>query len=194
MSRVWKDDPCPRNTTSGVTRRYTVGNLTCGGCVARAETALCAVPGVLSAGVNLATRRADLLIGDGFDGAALTAAMDKAGYPVMPVDGRALRVSVGNLSCGGCAARAEAALTALPDVQEARVNLASKRAELAALGRRRPELGAVEAANGKAGYPRSRCWMRQPKPAAPPEPPPTRPAPSGPRGPSWPVALSLPVW
>jgi len=178
----------PKDTTSGVTRRYTVGNLTCGGCVARAETALCAVPGVLSAGVNLATRRADLLIGDGFDGAALTAAMDKAGYPVMPVDGRALRVSVGNLSCGGCAARAEAALTALPDVQEARVNLALKRAELRlAEG---ADWARVEAAMEKAGYPVA--LLDAPQTGGPPEPPADETAPMR-RAVFLAGALSLPV-
>ncbi|BDW86923.1 heavy metal translocating P-type ATPase [Roseicyclus marinus] len=141
----------PKDTTAPALRRYSVDNLTCGSCVARAETALAAVPGVESAVVNLATRRADLRIGAGFDPAALATAMTSAGYPVHPVDGVALRASVGNLNCGGCASRAEKALNALPEVLEAQVNLALKRADI-----RLTDAGdwpVVQAAMDKAGYP-----------------------------------------
>jgi P-type Cu+ transporter len=155
----------PKDTAPGVSRRYSVENLTCGSCVARAETALAAVPGVLSAQVNLATRRADLLTGDGFDAAALSAAMDKAGYPVAPAGGHALRVSVGNLSCGGCASRAETALTALPEVLEAQVNLALKRADLRLADG--ADWAQVEAAMDKVGYPVTRIEAEPEAPAAP---------------------------
>jgi copper chaperone CopZ len=49
----------PRDT-SQITLRYGVGNLHCGGCVGRAEAAMAAVPGVIAAQVNLATKRAIL--------------------------------------------------------------------------------------------------------------------------------------
>ncbi|NKX42960.1 heavy metal translocating P-type ATPase [Roseicyclus persicicus] len=141
----------PRDTSDTTTRRYAVDNLSCGSCVARAETALAAVPGVRTAEVNLATRRATLETGAGFDPAALDQAMVAAGYPVRPLDAPPLRVSVGNLNCGGCASRAETALNALPEVLEAQVNLALKRADL----RLAPgaDWARVEAAMETAGYP-----------------------------------------
>lgn len=140
----------PRDTQHK-TRRYAVDNLTCGGCVARAEAALAAVPGVVSAQVNLATRRADVVTDDGFDATALDAAMRGAGYPVQPTGGRELRVAVANMTCGGCASRAETALNALPEVLEAQVNLALKRADIRlAEG---ADLARVEAAMKAAGYP-----------------------------------------
>ncbi|MDG3042681.1 heavy metal translocating P-type ATPase [Roseicyclus marinus] len=141
----------PKDTTSSILRRYAVDNLTCGSCVARAETALATVPGVESARVNLATRRADLRILPGFDPAALASAMTSAGYPVHPVDGVAMRASVGNLNCGGCASRAEKALNALPEVLEAQVNLALKRADIRLADA--ADWPVVEAAMDKAGYP-----------------------------------------
>lgn len=119
----------PRDT-SPITLRYGVGNLHCGGCVGRAEAAMAAVPGVISAEVNLVTKRAVLRAEADFDAQALAARMAQAGYPVQPLDERMVRVSVDNMTCGGCAARAETALRALPDVLEADVNLALKRADL----------------------------------------------------------------
>ncbi|MEJ6392715.1 heavy metal translocating P-type ATPase [Gymnodinialimonas sp. 2305UL16-5] len=66
------------------TLRFAVGNLSCGGCAARAEGALAAVPGVLRARVNFATRRADVTM-SGADTGQLSAAMDHAGYPISPI-------------------------------------------------------------------------------------------------------------
>jgi Cu+-exporting ATPase len=140
----------PRDTQHK-TRRYAVENLTCGGCVSRVEAALATVPGVLSAQVNLATRRADLVTDAGFDAVALDAAMRGAGYPVHATGGNEIRVVVANLTCGGCASRAETALTALPEVLEAQVNLALRRADLRlAEG---ADFTRVEAAMEAAGYP-----------------------------------------
>ena len=119
------------DTLSPMTLRYDVANLNCGGCAARAQTALAALPGVHSATVNFATRRADLVVGPDFDADAAGSAMDDAGYPVTErPDPTRLRVEVGNLTCGSCVARAEAALTDMPGVTGARVNLATGRADI----------------------------------------------------------------
>jgi heavy metal translocating P-type ATPase len=119
------------DTLSPITLRYDVANLNCGGCASRAQTALSAVPGVQSATVNFATRRADLVVGPDFDGGAFGPAMEKAGYPVTErTDPTRLRVEVDNLTCGSCVARAEAALMEVPGVTEARVNLATGRADI----------------------------------------------------------------
>jgi Cu+-exporting ATPase len=100
------------------TLRYDVANLNCGGCAARAQTALAAIPGVEAAAVNFATRRAELVVtGPGFEPDAVGPAMDAAGYPVTDraAPGRQ-RFAIENLHCGSCVARAEAALLEVPGV------------------------------------------------------------------------------
>jgi Cu+-exporting ATPase len=178
----------PKDTTQVRQRRFTVDNLTCGGCVARAETALSGVPGVVSAEVNLATRRAEVSTDDRFDAAVLTAAMTKAGYPVHPIDGQAMRVSVSNMSCGGCASRAETALKALPEVLDAQVNLALHRADLRLADG--ADWARVEAAMEAAGYPVAQL---EPETAAPSDAPADEAAPMR-RAVIWAAALTLPVF
>ncbi|WP_439136553.1 heavy metal translocating P-type ATPase [Roseicyclus sp.] len=143
----------PRDTPQ-TTWRYEVGNLHCGGCVGRAEAAMAAVPGVISAQVNLVTKRAAITADAGFDRQALAARLADAGYPLLPLDDRLVRVSVGNMTCGGCAGRAEAALRALPDVLEADVNLALKRADLRIT--QDADWSMITDAMQKAGYPVTR--------------------------------------
>ncbi len=58
-----------------------IGGMTCASCAGRVEKALRAVPGVLSATVNLATERAAvILLGAGSNPEPLIAAVQKAGY------------------------------------------------------------------------------------------------------------------
>jgi len=67
-----------------------VEGMTCASCVARVEKALKKVPGVASAEVNLATERAQVrLSAREPDVAALTAAIEKAGYTARPVQAAA---------------------------------------------------------------------------------------------------------
>ncbi len=64
-----------------------VDGLSCASCVARAEKALLAVPGVLEATVNLATKRAQLRILTGAtDARRLADTLTAAGYPARPRD------------------------------------------------------------------------------------------------------------
>ena len=61
--------------------------LSCASCVGRVERALAEVPGVTSASVNLATRRAEIRHRDGIVGApALAAAVETAGYSARPAE------------------------------------------------------------------------------------------------------------
>ena len=143
----------PRDT-SQITLRYGVGNLHCGGCVGRVETAIAAVPGVIAAQVNLATKRAVITTDAAFDARALTARLAQAGYPLHALDEQNIRVSIDNMTCGGCAARAETALRALPDVLEADVNLALKRADLRLVAG--ADWSVIADAMQKAGYPVTR--------------------------------------
>ncbi|QBC32485.1 heavy metal translocating P-type ATPase [Pandoraea sp. XY-2] len=63
-----------------------IGGMTCASCVGRVEKALRQVPGVVEANVNLATERAAVRGVRGvLDVAALTAAVEQAGYEASPV-------------------------------------------------------------------------------------------------------------
>jgi len=64
-----------------------IGGMTCASCVGRVERALAALPGVLSAEVNLATERARVRVLDGgADRAALIRGVVAAGYEAEPVE------------------------------------------------------------------------------------------------------------
>ncbi len=64
-----------------------VQDLSCATCVGKAEDALLATPGVLSAQVNLATRRAEVsYLAGTTDARDLSQRLTRAGYPAQPVD------------------------------------------------------------------------------------------------------------
>jgi Cu+-exporting ATPase len=68
--------------------RLTVEGMSCASCVGRVERALDAVPGVVSASVNLATSEARVSVLTGADGRrAVLEALDAAGYPARPDTG-----------------------------------------------------------------------------------------------------------
>jgi len=62
----------------------TLDGLSCASCVGRAESALCAVPGVAEARVNLATRQARVRYDAPATEADLRRALETAGYPAAP--------------------------------------------------------------------------------------------------------------
>ncbi len=104
-----------------------IEGMTCASCVGRVERALRAVPGVLDASVNLATERASIRSDATIDHAALTAAVEKAGYSVPQVN---IELSIEGMTCASCVARVERALKAVPGVTEATVNLATEKATI----------------------------------------------------------------
>jgi len=59
---------------------FPVGGMTCASCVARVETALSSVPGVVSASVNLASEKATVEYIEGTDSSELQRAVREAGY------------------------------------------------------------------------------------------------------------------
>jgi Cu+-exporting ATPase len=61
-----------------------IGEMTCASCVARVEKALRAVPGVVSAEVNLATESATVRATADVEPGALVAAVERAGYTARP--------------------------------------------------------------------------------------------------------------
>lgn len=141
--------PDTNPTRSSVTRlSLPVDGMTCASCVGRVERALKAVPGVQTASVNLATERADLTFTGAADPQAAVRAIESAGYAVRE---ETTELAIEEMTCASCVGRVEKALTQLPGVLEASVNLATERARVRHLA------GVVaitdlEAAVEKAGY------------------------------------------
>ncbi len=104
-----------------------VEGMSCAGCVSRVERALTTLPGARDVAVNLATRRASLVLEDGTGPGDVAAALAAAGYPVastetvLPVEG---------MHCASCVGRVEKALTSIPGVTGASVNLAAGQARV----------------------------------------------------------------
>ncbi|WP_309667309.1 heavy metal translocating P-type ATPase [Tabrizicola sp.] len=102
-----------------------VEGMTCASCVGRVERALKAVPGVSGASVNLATERAEVEADPTVDRAQLVAAIAASGYTVPSA---AQELTIEGMTCASCVARVERALSAVPGVTGAVVNLATEQA------------------------------------------------------------------
>ena len=108
--------------------RLTIGveGMTCASCVRYVEEALSEVPGVESANVNLATERATVDLDPVIVPASLLAeALDDAGYGAV-ID--TVTLNVGGMTCASCVGYVEEALSEVPGVVNAAVNLATERA------------------------------------------------------------------
>jgi Cu+-exporting ATPase len=125
---------------------FPVEGMTCASCVRRVENALKAVPGVHSAVVNLATRKATVE-GDVSWG-SLFRAVEDAGYT--PIDirpkGQGRTYLVEGMTCASCAMRVENALKSVPGIDEAVVNLATHKAVVRGTASHAQLVEAVEAA------------------------------------------------
>ncbi|MBT53330.1 MAG: copper-translocating P-type ATPase [Mameliella sp.] len=127
--------------------RFEVTGMTCGGCAGRAERALVGVEGVTSASVNLANRMAT--VDTDRPASDLRDTLKTAGYPAAETH---IRLTIDGMSCASCVGRVETALTNLPGVLTARVNLTTQTADVQVL------TGTVTAQSlsdtvTKAGYP-----------------------------------------
>ncbi|RYH08392.1 heavy metal translocating P-type ATPase [Tropicimonas sp. IMCC6043] len=133
------------------TLNLSVEGMSCASCVGRVERTLGALPGVEKAAVNLASESARVDFAEQADIAAVTEALEKAGYPARTGE---LTLRVENMSCASCVGRVERALAKVPGVLEASVNLASETARVRYLeGQVTPDL-LVRTAT-EAGYPAS---------------------------------------
>ena len=130
------------------TARFRLEGMTCASCVARAERVLRAVPGVVSARVNLADDSADVSFTAPASRAAVAAALDRAGYPPRQ---SVLRLSVEGMTCAACTGRVERVLQAQPGVISVRANLAARRASVT-LWDGQAEPGRLAAAVTRAGF------------------------------------------
>jgi len=100
--------------------------MTCASCVAHVEKALKEVDGVKDVNVNLATERANVW----FNSEAVTmgdlvVAVRETGYEV-PTE--TVILPIGGMTCASCVAHVEKALSKVPGVVEANVNLATEKA------------------------------------------------------------------
>ncbi len=124
-----------------------IEGMSCASCVSRVEKALLAVPGVVSASVNLATERAHVVVSPALGAQALSEAVRRAGYQVA-TSRHTLHVE--GMTCASCVARVEKALLKVPGVSAAAVNLATERASVDTLST--VPVAALLAAVEKAGY------------------------------------------
>ncbi len=110
-------------TTTTPLIRTQITGMTCGGCAARVQRALDAMPGVADVAVNLTGETAQLRLAGGQSAADLAKILTDAGYPARMAEAR---LQIENLSCASCVGRAERALIATPGVVTASVNLATE--------------------------------------------------------------------
>ncbi|WP_215399241.1 heavy metal translocating P-type ATPase [Rheinheimera oceanensis] len=127
------------------TMQLAIKGMTCASCVQRIEKALLAVPGVKSAGVNLATDTATVNGNASFDD--LSAAVSGAGYELQTTQ---RQFAVKGMTCASCAGRVEKSLLQVPGVTSATVNLATEHVSITLLPA--TEDSALQQAVAAAGY------------------------------------------
>jgi Cu+-exporting ATPase len=102
-----------------------VRGMTCASCVRRIEQALGEVPGVAEATVNLATERARVVYDPRLVAPqALTEAIAQAGYEAGV---ETISLPVRGMTCASCVLKVEQALSGVPGVVRATVNLATEK-------------------------------------------------------------------
>ncbi|TEU07965.1 MAG: heavy metal translocating P-type ATPase, partial [Anaerolineales bacterium] len=105
-----------------------VRGMTCASCVAHVEKALKGVDGVAEVNVNLATEKASVTLNTEAAGiGSLVAAVQETGYEI-PTETTTL--PIGGMTCASCVAHVERALSKVPGVVTANVNLATEKATL----------------------------------------------------------------
>lgn len=127
--------------------RLPIQGMTCASCVRRVEKRLNAVPGVVTAEVNLATEQATVRAEASLPVQALRDAVEATGFQV-PTQSAQLFIT--GMTCASCVGRVERALRKVPGVQQADVNLATETAHVSTLGGVSPD--ALIAAVAQAGY------------------------------------------
>ncbi|MBL8524633.1 MAG: copper-translocating P-type ATPase [Betaproteobacteria bacterium] len=125
-----------------------ISGMTCASCASRVEVALSRLPGIDAASVNLATEKATLRAKAAIDVGNAVAAIEKAGYGV-PLETQDF--AVGGMTCASCVGRVEQAITRLPGVMKATVNLATEQANVQFIPSVSGAAQIVDAIN-KAGY------------------------------------------
>ncbi|MBN9163655.1 MAG: copper-translocating P-type ATPase [Myxococcales bacterium 68-20] len=125
----------PENLPGGEILELPIEGMTCASCVRRVEKALTKTEGVRSANVNYALGRATVAYDpEQTSPEVLADAVVAAGYEVTraaiapPV--KTLELGVLGMTCAACVRRIEKAVTSVPGVKEAQVNLVTHRATI----------------------------------------------------------------
>ncbi len=134
------EEESPQDTGTPRKAQLKITGMHCAGCVAAVERALKNTPGVLEAGVNLATGKAVVtFLPDQADLPDLEKAVENAGYGVAR-DEEQIVLKIEGMHCAGCVTSVERALRKVPGVTEAVVNLTTGQARV----NRIPGAAAVE--------------------------------------------------
>jgi Cu+-exporting ATPase len=125
-----------------------IEGMSCASCVGRIERAIGGIPGVAEVSANLATERAEVRFEPGrAKPQAAAQAISDAGYtPVLAITDLAIE----GMTCASCVAHVEKALSAVPGVVSASVNLATETARVETIADVSPQT--LIAAVDKAGY------------------------------------------
>ncbi len=157
-----------------------VAGMTCNHCVGSVRHALEDVPGVKEARVNLEAGRAEIVLepGSSVDRDRLKAAIEEAGYNVpAPAATETWKLAVEGMHCASCVGRVQTALTGVPGVVTAGVDLEGRSAEVVVEPSQVAEDDLVRAVDA-AGYRAHRVASRPVEIPAPS--PPTNPVTIGP--------------
>ncbi len=137
-----------RHASAGETLTVRIEGMTCASCVGRVEKVLKALPDVSQASVNLATERAEIVFLGAPDPAAVARTIDEVGYAVGE---EMTELAIAGMTCASCVGRVEKALSRVPGVVSASVNLATEKAQVRHLAGAVTQ-GDLVAAVGSTGY------------------------------------------
>ncbi len=116
-------------TGQGARATLEITGMTCASCSTRIEKNLAKLPGVLHASVNLATEKATVEYEPSMVNEAKMAEVVKGlGYGVRERQPEQLTFGVTGMTCASCSGRVERALSKVPGVTSANVNLATEKA------------------------------------------------------------------
>lgn len=107
--------------------KISIDGMTCASCVSRIEKKLEKVAGLTSASVSLPTESAKLVMENPAVLEQAVQAIEKTGYSV-PV--QTTELSIEGMTCASCVGRVEKALSKVPGVKKASVNLATEKAQV----------------------------------------------------------------
>lgn len=125
-----------------------IEGMTCASCAGRVERAIKEVSGVRDVTVNLASEKALISFTRGkVDAMAVATAIEHTGYAPRK---ETIDLSITGMTCASCVGRVEKALSAVPGVLAAEVNLATETAHITLVGELSPAL--LVAAVHTAGY------------------------------------------
>lgn len=113
------------------TKTYEITGMTCSSCQLHVEKAISKVAGVEAVDVNLVTNKASVTMSDDVLEAAIIKAVEDSGYGVAEeVLTKSVDLKITDMTCSSCVANVEGALSAVPGIEKATVNLLMERAHI----------------------------------------------------------------